>query len=243
MKTTSERELRSRLRTGAEPVDCSLRGEARAVAEESAAMRILIVCSVRLLRDGLQSLFEVRPRVASVCGVATSDEALSKLRTYDASLILIDLTSPDRLDLARHLSTITPRLQVLGFAASEREHDVLAYAEAGITAFVSSDASHEELLEAIDRAARGELLCSPHVAGTLFRRVAALAGVRQSDSALSSLTGREREVVHFIDEGLSNKEIARSLRIGVSTVKNHVHRILEKLQVRRRGEAAARLRQ
>jgi len=89
---------------------------------------------------------------------------------------------------------------------------------------------------------RGEAVCSPRVAGALLRRIAALATDGRSDRVPAHLTKREREIMGLIDEGLSNKEIAKRLRIEVATVKNHVHNILEKLQVHRRGEAAARVR-
>src|SRR2546430_13942847 len=79
-------------------------------------------------------------------------------------------------------------------------------------------------------------------AGALLGRIAALATDGRSDRVQALLTSREREIMGLIDEGLSNKEIAKRLRIEVATVKNHVHNILEKLQVHRRGEAAARVR-
>jgi two-component system, NarL family, nitrate/nitrite response regulator NarL len=81
--------------------------------------------------------------------------------------------------------------------------------------------------------------CSPKLAATLLRRVAALAQEQRSPSALDSLTIRERQIVGLIGDGLSNKEIASGLKIEVATVKNHVHNILEKLNVTRRSEAAA----
>src|SRR5881296_1366294 len=89
---------------------------------------------------------------------------------------------------------------------------------------------------------RGVAICSPRVAACLLRRVAALAAGHGGDLPRAQLTNREREIVRLIDNGLSNKEIARALGIEVATVKNHVHNILEKLQVHRRGEAAARVR-
>jgi DNA-binding NarL/FixJ family response regulator len=91
--------------------------------------------------------------------------------------------------------------------------------------------------------ARGEALCSPRVAGLLFRRVTALACERAPQADLSLLTQRERETLSLIEHGLSNKEIARRLAIRLTTVKNHVHHILEKLGVSRRGAAAAVIRQ
>ena len=92
-----------------------------------------------------------------------------------------------------------------------------------------------------DSVARGEMLCSPRLAATLLRRVATLArGTRRLGPV--QLTPRELEIVELIDEGLSNKAIATRLSIELATVKNHVHNILEKLEVSSRAAAAARVR-
>ncbi|HEX7241600.1 MAG TPA: response regulator transcription factor, partial [Longimicrobiaceae bacterium] len=123
----------------------------------------------------------------------------------------------------------------------ETEDVVLACAEAGVSGYVSRGASLDDLVGALRSVARGELVCSPHIAGSLFRRVAALSERREASPA-AVLTPREREILGLIDQGLSNKEISRRLRIELSTVKNHVHNLLEKLQVSRRGAAAACLR-
>jgi DNA-binding NarL/FixJ family response regulator len=80
------------------------------------------------------------------------------------------------------------------------------------------------------------------MAASLFQRIATLALERSPQSIESRLTARELEILDLIDQGLSNKEIARRLTIELSTVKNHVHNILEKLNVSRRSEAAARAR-
>ena len=90
----------------------------------------------------------------------------------------------------------------------------------------------------VESVARGEMLCSPRLAATLLHRVATLAQERHSPGPLDSLTVRERQIVDLLGDGLSNKEIARGLQIEVTTVKNHVHHILEKLQVARRADAA-----
>jgi len=205
-------------------------------------MRILIISPVRLLRDGLATILERRARVDSVWSAANAETALAMLAKVNPTLILLDVASEDGLFAARRLMAAAARVHMLGFAAREYDRDVVAYAEAGMTGFVPRDASTDDLFKAIDCAMNGELLCSPSAAGTMFRRIAAMAGIRGSDPGAPPLTGREREIVRCIDVGLSNKEIARELRIGVSTVKNHVHNILEKLRVNRRGEAAAHVR-
>lgn len=94
----------------------------------------------------------------------------------------------------------------------------------------------------VESVPRGETLCSPGIAATLFHRVAALARELQLEPIEGRLTARELDVRRLIEEGLANKEIATALSIELPTVKNHVHRILEKLNVRHRTEAAARAR-
>lgn len=126
--------------------------------------------------------------------------------------------------------------------APDSERDIVATAEAGIGGYVPPDASIEDLVEAVKHAARGEMICSPRVAAALARRIATLASNRPVGSAAPSLTAREMEVLELLEIGLSNKQIANRLSIRLATVKNHVHSILAKLNVRRRGEAVAALR-
>jgi DNA-binding NarL/FixJ family response regulator len=124
------------------------------------------------------------------------------------------------------------------------EHRILACAEAGASGYVPHDASLEELLTVVQAVAQGELLCSPRMAASLFRRLAALAsaGTGRDHQVVGTLTDREREITLLLERQLSNKDIARTLHIEVATVKNHVHNILHKLGVATRTEAAARLR-
>jgi DNA-binding NarL/FixJ family response regulator len=107
--------------------------------------------------------------------------------------------------------------------------------------YVPRDASADELVRTVRSVARGELPCSPRIAAMLFRELATMDAAVPAP-ALASLTYREREVVALVDRGLSNKEIAAELGIELPTVKNHVHRVLEKLDVRGRSAAAARMR-
>jgi DNA-binding NarL/FixJ family response regulator len=102
--------------------------------------------------------------------------------------------------------------------------------------FESSDAT---MVRAVERALAGEVGCSPRMAALLCARVSALAG--NSAMTETSLTRREHQIAELVADGLSNKEIASELRIGPATVKNHIHTILEKLCVPRRGAIGSRL--
>jgi DNA-binding NarL/FixJ family response regulator len=104
---------------------------------------------------------------------------------------------------------------------------------------VPREAPLDDLIEILRGIARGEVRYSRSITAALLHR---LAGAASAPTGRMTLTPRETEIVRLIDDGLSNREIARRLAIEPATVKNHVHNLLEKLHVSRRGEAAARLR-
>jgi DNA-binding NarL/FixJ family response regulator len=202
-------------------------------------VEVFVLVGVRLYRDGIADAVrrDVRFRVVGAAG--SFEETRLQLgaleRAPDAALV--DLGLAEGVGAARALRDAWPETSVVALAVREVEGDVVALAEAGAAGLVSRDATLPELLDAIDAAARDEALCSPAVTAVLLRRVAALTGTQPVEGP--ALTRREREIVRLIGKGLSNKEIAGSLRIEVPTVKNHVHHILEKLRVRRRSEAVA----
>jgi DNA-binding NarL/FixJ family response regulator len=204
--------------------------------------RVFLLSEVRLYREGLLSSL-ARQQAFEVLGAADmSNAAVARVIGLRPEVIILDISAPNSFPFAKSLGISLPSAKIIAFAVSEIDHLVLACAEAGIAGYVAPDGSEQDLLTAIEYALRGELYCSPRIAGLLLRRVAALSGRPARPAEHASLTPRERQVLGLVAEGMSNKEIGRSLRIGDSTVKNHVHNILEKLQVHRRGEAAVRLR-
>jgi two-component system nitrate/nitrite response regulator NarL len=103
---------------------------------------------------------------------------------------------------------------------------------------VTANSSVTEFVQAIERTAAGELLCSPGIAAQLLRR-AAHQPQPPGQAVGPILTSREQQVLLLLKEGRSNKEIGSALNIAEATVKNHVHHVLEKLQVTTRSQAAA----
>src|SRR5262249_8123524 len=100
----------------------------------------------------------------------------------------------------------------------------------------------DELYGALIDAAKGRMHCAPHIAAAMFGRLSVLFQQRPALAVFPSLTARENEIMILAEEGRSNKESARRLRMSAAAVKNHIDNILQKLQVGRRGEAVARLR-
>jgi two-component system nitrate/nitrite response regulator NarL len=205
-------------------------------------IRILIVAHIRLYREGLAQVLTHQPALIVVGMAASRDEAVAAAEALHPDILLLDLTMAESRDLVRQLQALGSSVKVVAIGLIEAEGEVLSCAEIGVAGYVPREGSLEDLVAAVESVGRGELLCSPQVAGTLLRRLAALALQRGPESEGPRLTLREREIVGLIDRGLSNKDIARQLGIEVATVKNHVHNILEKLSVRRRGEAAAKVR-
>lgn len=204
--------------------------------------RIIIVSDARLYREGL-ALSLARVDRVLVVGVAdTVASALSCIEDKNPDVALLDFAMPDALALPDAIAAARLPVKVVAFSVAETEDEICECAEAGIATYVARNGSKEDLIAAVENAVRGELVCSPQAAASLFRRLAAHVQTTQRPPE-ATLTSREQDIIGLIDRGLSNKEIARQLKITLPTVKNHVHNILEKLQVRRRGAAAALLRE
>jgi two-component system nitrate/nitrite response regulator NarL len=202
---------------------------------------LFIVAEIRLYRDGLeQSLESLGFSVAG--SAATAAEALCALAGQEVDVVLVDMAGIDGAAVASEIAERAPAAAIVALAVPEQESEVLACAEAGVSSYVPREASLADLAAAIEAAVRGEAVCSPRIAASLLRRVRDLSVRRDERDELPPLTSRQWEILRLIDEGLSNKEIAQRLYIEVPTVKNHIHNILDKLQVRRRSEAAALVR-
>lgn len=205
-------------------------------------IRVAIACDIRLYREGL-SLHLAREERLGVVGTASSREETHRIaREVTPDVLLLDMAMPGSLEIVHEVHDIAPDTRVLALTIPEADAAVIACAEAGVAGFVTREATIADLVEAICSAARGEACMSPRAAAALLRRVGALAADRPAASPpRGELTAREREIVELVALGLSNKAIAARLHVELATVKNHVHNILDKLQVRRRGEIAASL--
>lgn len=197
-------------------------------------IRVLVAIEVRLYRDGLAGLLSREPGI-SVVGIAATNAAAEQLaRDLCPHVVLLDCALDRDGIVVRRLRVAVPGMRVVALGLPDSEPEVLAYAQAGISGYVTCEGSREELVAAIRSAANDEFLCSPRVAAALLRQVATTATVSQR--AAERLTRREQEVAELMRQDLTNKAIATRLHIELSTVKNHVHRILEKMHVRHRRD-------
>jgi two-component system, NarL family, nitrate/nitrite response regulator NarL len=201
--------------------------------------RVLILAEVGVHREALARSLGRDKRCDVVGVVAGLEEAVAALEEVGPEVVLVDMPTPAGANAVRTLVAVAPEIKVVALAVPEVEHDVIALAEAGASGYVARERSMDDLVAAVESVSRGECLLSPEIAATLFHRVATLARKRRGEPIEDRLTARELDVLGLIEEGLSNKEIAKALAIELPTVKNHVHSVLEKLNVHHRTEAAA----
>jgi two-component system nitrate/nitrite response regulator NarL len=198
-------------------------------------IEVVIVAATRLFGEGLAQAL-ARVETIGLTGTASDCGKLAQVEG-PIDIVLLDIPSVG-IESIRAARAALPEAAVIGIGVGDDVSELLTCVEAGLAGYVSREGSFDDLARTIESVARGEMACSPEIAGTLMRRVAALAAAQPLDPVEASLTRREREIVELIESGLSNKEIALRLGIELATVKKHVHHVLDKLHVSRRLDAA-----
>ena len=202
--------------------------------------RVMVVSSVLLYREGIAASIDTDGRM-EVLAITDQPHAIAEAQARRPDAILFDATSEEALATARKLKRQNPSIILVGFGISNTAEAAVSCAEAGASGFIDENGSIDALVRTTLSALDGEFCCSPRVTAILCERLAAIASGNAYSAPVTSLTPRELEIASLISDGLSNKEIARDLRIGPATVKNHVHNILDKLGVRRRAAIASRV--
>jgi DNA-binding NarL/FixJ family response regulator len=211
-------------------------------ASRLAVTRVLIVGNNRLTADGMARALQQCSGIEVTDTVLSIAAAMRLSHDHAPDIVVVDCCIPGCRDFIRSINAACGQAHVVVFALDAGDDGVLEWADAGIAGFVTGETSIEELADAIRDAGQGRFSCSATIAGRMLERLGTrtLRGHHSSGPALDRLTGREVEVLTLIGEGYSNKRIAGALGISIATVKHHVHSILRKLRVSRRGEAVAR---
>jgi DNA-binding NarL/FixJ family response regulator len=202
--------------------------------------RVLIADDDHLMRAGLAELLIADPEIEIVGQASTGREAVDQARRLAPDVVLMDVRMPDLdgIGATRELSRIAPEARVLILTTFEQDDYVFGALRAGASGFLLKRTRPEELIAAVHTIAAGDSLLSPSVTRRVIDRMAQqptpeLAALGKVDQ----LTPREREVLHLIARGLSNREIATALVVEESTIRTHVKRILMKLDLRDRVQA------
>jgi DNA-binding NarL/FixJ family response regulator len=209
------------------------------------ALRVIVVSEVRLLGEGLALALE-REASLSVCGCfGVLDDALRSVAPLQPDIVLLNTDLRAATDAITRLRALAPSVKVIALAINENLEDVVAWAQAGAAGYIPSTAALRDVAPLLIDIVRGEQPCAARVAAGLLRRVGDMGpskGFAAVTVSAATPTAREMQVLEMISSGLSNKEIARRLNIGLATTKSHVHNLLGKLGLQRRGQAASWIR-
>ncbi|MFC3518977.1 response regulator [Streptomonospora nanhaiensis] len=200
-------------------------------------IRVVIADDQVAVRTGLSLILDGAPDIDVVAEAGDGNEAVALARDLRPDVLVMDIRMPrkDGITATRELAGVTDVLIMTTFDLDEYVFGAL---HAGAAGFLLKSADSDALLQAVRTVARGEGMISPWVTRRLIRSFAERAPARQEAHRLDSLTRREREVLRCIGEGLSNYEISERLEMADATAKTHVSRILSKLGLRSRVQAA-----
>jgi DNA-binding NarL/FixJ family response regulator len=203
-------------------------------------IRILITDDQALVRTGFRVIVDAEPDLEVVGEAADGRAAIDETLRLHPDVVLMDIRMPnlDGIEATRRIAAKGPRgPRVLILTTFDLDEYVYEALRAGASGFLLKDAGAEELLHAIRVVAAGEALLSPSITRRLIADYARRPPVSERPAALAELTPRELEVLRFVARGLSNSDIARQLVLGEATIKTHVARIFQKLNLHDRAQA------
>ena len=201
-------------------------------------VRVLVVDDQAMVRAGLHMLLDGEPDIEVVAQAANGREAVAQAARFRPDVVLMDIRMPevDGLEATRRIMAADHAARVLVLTTFDLDEYVYDALRAGASGFVLKDDPPEQLIAAVRTVAAGDALLSPAVTRRVIERFSRVHR-EPPPGGVASLTQRELEVYRLITEGLSNAEIGRALFISDTTVKTHVTRLLQKLQLRDRAQA------
>ncbi|NLE76612.1 MAG: response regulator transcription factor [Chloroflexi bacterium] len=203
-------------------------------------LRVLLVDDHVLFRKGLAALLATCPQVTVVGEASDGFEALAKARETTPDVILMDVHMPrcDGLAATAAIRGIMPQVQIVMLTISDDEEDLFTAIKNGADGYLLKDLEPEQLFRQLEGLQRGEAPISGVLAAKILAELKRPAPATVEQEEPGALTEREGEVLRWVAEGASNKEIAGHLSITENTVKIHLRNILEKLHLENRIQAA-----
>lgn len=202
-------------------------------------IRIMIVDDHEVVRSGLKAILEPEDDLEVVGEASSGSEAVEKVARLDPSLVLMDVRMEEMsgIEACRLIKSSHPQVNVLMLTSFGEEEAVMASIMAGASAYLLKNVGRSELIRAIRGVAGGQNLLDPAVIKRVMERLAQLT-VKDEEREVAGLSGQEKEVLALVARGSTSKEIAGKLVISEHTARNHLSRILDKLGLTRRSEAA-----
>jgi DNA-binding NarL/FixJ family response regulator len=205
-------------------------------------IRLMLVDDHEVVRLGLRALFSQTGRVEVVAEAGTVADAIERAAKHRPDLVLMDLRLPDGtgLDACRDILSANPGTRVLFLTSHSDEEAVTSTILAGAAGYLLKEIGSKALINAIETVYGGESILDPKVTRSVLNRMSLLAtGVVARRANDEKLSPQERRILGLVVEGKTNKEIAKALALSDKTVKNYLSNAFQKLNVRRRSQAAA----
>jgi len=202
-------------------------------------IRVLIADDQALVRTGFRVILDAEPDLQVVGEAGDGREAVDLVQQKRPDVVLMDIRMPnlDGIEATRRLTALPRAPRVLMLTTFDLDQYVYEALRAGASGFLLKDAGADELLHGVRVVAAGEALLSPSITRRLIADYARRPPASEQPAALAELTPRELEVLRLLARGLSNGEIARELVLGEATVKTHVARVFQKLDLHDRAQA------
>ena len=201
-------------------------------------IRIIVVDDHPVVRKGIVAMLETEPGLEIIAECASGKEACEKVLSLKPDVTLMDLVMPevDGVEAIRQIIAEEPSARILVLTSFSSEDQVISSINAGAAGYLLKDSDPEDLIHAIRQVHHGESTLHPSAAKYLVARLSRPQS--EETTRLKSLTERELEVLKYLAQGLSNQEIATVMVISQATVHSHVNKILSKLNVNSRTQAA-----
>ena len=208
--------------------------------EPDRTLRILVVDDHDIVRQGIAALLERQPGYDVVAQAGTAADAVAAANRFSPDLVILDVSLPDGsgIETCREIKARHPATRVVILTGSADEDTILTAVVAGANGYLLKSSGVREVMHAIDVVAAGGSLLDPVATDRMVRRIRRLGEGAEADP-LVGLAAREHRILELIAAGHTNKEIASEIKLSEKTVKRSVSVILSKLNLERRGQAAA----
>jgi two-component system response regulator DevR len=203
-------------------------------------IRVFLLDDHEVVRRGVHDLLNDEPDITVVGEAATAEQALVRVPALRPQVAVLDVRLPDGdgVTVCRELRSRMPELACLMLTSFDDEEALLDSIMAGAAGYVLKQIQGSDLVSAVRTVAAGQSLLDPSATTRLMARLRQGQQPEEEPDELRDLTDREREILALIGEGLTNRQIGRRLFLAEKTVKNHISRLLAKLGVERRIQAA-----